>query len=171
MATDYEAYYQGAKQALGEPTDVFVKFFKTYNKANARVLDVGCGQGRDAFFIARLGHSVVGVDASPTGIADMLADSANESLDIVGDVADIRSYKPTGLFDIVLIDRTLHMLDEADRLNVLRSLISHVAEDGVVLIADERSNMAGFCQVLEVSASSWDITKQCKGYLFAARKA
>jgi 2-polyprenyl-3-methyl-5-hydroxy-6-metoxy-1,4-benzoquinol methylase len=27
------------------------------------VLDLGCGQGRDALFIARKGHSVFGVDS------------------------------------------------------------------------------------------------------------
>ena len=169
MATDYEKYYRDARHALGEPTKEFVQFFESYSQPSARVLDVGCGQGRDALFIARLGHSVVGVDASPTGVSDMIADSNSEGLDIVGEVADIRAYKPQGEFDIVLIDRTLHMLNEVDRLNVLGSLVYHVAENGHLLIADERSNMDGFNRVLKTSDLNWKIDKQNRGYLFAVR--
>lgn len=87
-----------------------MQFFETFANPAARVLDVGCGQGRDALFIARLGHSVVGVDLSAHGIRDLLAASKAERLDITGDVADITTYTPAGKFDVVLIDRTLHML-------------------------------------------------------------
>jgi len=59
MATDYEKYYQDAKHALGEPTKEVVQFSGTHSESNARLLDVGCEQGRDALFIARLGHIVV----------------------------------------------------------------------------------------------------------------
>jgi len=82
MPTDYKKVYRGAKQALGAPTKAFVKFFDALAEPGLRVLDVGCDQGRDALFIARLGHSVVGIDLSPTGIRELL-----------------------------LIDRTLHMLE------------------------------------------------------------
>lgn len=75
MPTDYGKFYRGAKQALGEPTKEFVKFFDTQARPRIRVLDIGCGQGRDALFIARLGHSVVGVGQSPTGIRDLLAEA------------------------------------------------------------------------------------------------
>lgn len=169
MSTDYEKYYQETQHALGEPTREFVQFFESYPKQNAQVLDVGCGQGRDALFIARLGHSVVGVDISPSGVSDMIAHSNTEDLDIIGEIADIRAYKPKGKFNIVLIDRTLHMLNEADRLDVLSSLICHVAESGYLLIADERTNMAGFHGVLETSEISWQINNQDKGFLFAVR--
>lgn len=36
----------------------------------ARVLDVGCGQGTQALRLAELGHTVTGVDYSPTMLAD-----------------------------------------------------------------------------------------------------
>lgn len=169
MATDYEKYYRDARHALGEPTKEFVQFFEEYPGTNARILDVGCGQGRDALFLARRGHRVLGVDASPTGVSDMIAESKTEGLDIQGEVADIRNYRPEGEFDIVLIDRTLHMLNEAERLKVLSSLVCHVARNGHLLIADERSNMAGFNRILEASELNWKINKQNKGFLFAAR--
>lgn len=171
MATDYEKYYRDTKHALGEPTKEFVQFFATYAKPNVRVLDVGCGQGRDALFIARLGHNVLGIDTSSSGIRDMVADSELEGLGIVGEVADIRSYEPQGEFDIILIDRTLHMLNKTDRLNVLGRLVDHVTQKGHLLVADEHVNMPGFNQVLEASGSNWEAIKQRKGFLFAIKNA
>jgi len=53
----------------GQPFPEFVQFFVDFDQVNASVLDLGCGQGRDALFIARMGHDVLGVDLSPTGIA------------------------------------------------------------------------------------------------------
>ncbi|MFT6074064.1 MAG: 2-polyprenyl-3-methyl-5-hydroxy-6-metoxy-1,4-benzoquinol methylase [Yoonia sp.] len=67
MAYNYDTLYATMPNALGEPTTVFAEFFDTYEHANTRVLDVGCGQGRDALLTARHGHNVVGVDLSPSG--------------------------------------------------------------------------------------------------------
>jgi hypothetical protein len=40
---------------------VFVGFFKRQAVETLRVLDIGCGQRRDALFIAGTGHRVVGL--------------------------------------------------------------------------------------------------------------
>jgi len=167
MATDYEKVYRGAKQALGEPTGEFVKFFDTLARPGLRVLDLGCGQGRDALFIARLGHSVVGVDLSPTGIRDLLAEARSEDLDVQGFVSDIRSFEPAGMYDVLLIDRTLHMLDASQRPGVLARFLDRVEAGGYVLIADERSNIPSFEAVLEADRRDWRIVQRRRGYLFA----
>ena len=44
-------------------------------KKQASVLDLGCGQGMDALFIARKGHTLPGVDAAQTGIKQILKTS------------------------------------------------------------------------------------------------
>lgn len=167
MATDYEKVYRGAKQALGEPTRQFVEFFDTLSGSRLRVLDVGCGQGRDALFIARVGHAVVGIDQSPTGIRDLLADAEAENLNVQGYVGDIREFEPEGLYDVLLIDRTLHMLDASERPGVLARYVDRVEDGGYVLIADERSNIPTFEAVLEADHRDWRIVLRRQGYLFA----
>ncbi|MFV0409702.1 MAG: class I SAM-dependent methyltransferase [Paracoccus sp. (in: a-proteobacteria)] len=82
MAFNYDALYGETSNALGEPTPIFFSFFKGFDRQNARILDIGCGQGRDALFIARSGHRVTGVDISPTGIDDLNAAAAAEQLAI-----------------------------------------------------------------------------------------
>jgi len=167
MPTDYEKVYRGAKQALGEPTKEFVDFFDTLARSRLRVLDVGCGQGRDALFIARLGHSVIGIDQTPTGIRDLLADAEAEDLDVQGFVSDIRSFEPPGMYDVLLVDRTLHMLDASERPAVLARYLDHVEAGGYVLIADERSNIPTFEAVLEADRRDWRTLLRRRGYLFA----
>jgi SAM-dependent methyltransferase len=166
MSYDYDKLYAETQHALGTPTQAFVDFFADYSNADARVLDIGCGQGRDTLFIARLGHAVVGVDLSSAGIADLQAEAARENLNITGVVADITEYAPDGKFDIVLIDRTLHMLDEAPRHAVLARFLDYVAPDGYLLIADERSNMAGFQRVITAAKTHWHTIMDKRGFLF-----
>ncbi len=169
MAFDYEQLYRETPHALGQPTKAFVDFFEGFSGDRVRVLDVGCGQGRDALFIARLGHRVVAVDLSPAGISGLISDATCESLDIKAEVADICTYRPDGLFDIIVVDRTLHMLQKPDRSRVLSNLVRHVSRKGHLLLADEPSNMSGFRQVLAASSTQWVVDKDARGLLFARR--
>ena len=169
MAYDYNKLYGSTRQALGEPSQVFVDFFHKQARNDLLVLDVGCGQGRDALFIARLGHSVTGVDFSPNGIRDLIDAARQEKLSIKGVTADITTFVPAGEFDVLLIDRTLHMLPEKDRLDVLKRLISHVIVGGWALIADERSNMQMFKSAFETHEFAWKIELEVGGNLFLRR--
>jgi SAM-dependent methyltransferase len=169
MAYDYDALYGSTPDALGAPSRVFVDFFQNYDGVPLRVLDVGCGQGRDALFIARLGHSVVGVDLSPHGIADLNVAAKAENLQITGIAADISAFDVPGTFDVILIDRTLHMLDRQDRIAVLKRLVDHVAGKGWVLIADERKNMPDFRDVCAQHSAAWAVTLDKGGTLFLHR--
>lgn len=166
MTYDYDALYAEHPNALGEPTKVFVDFFARLNQPNARVLDVGCGQGRDTLFIARLGHHVVGVDLAPHGIEDMLAVAQKECLHIQGKVADIADFTPEGTFDVVVIDRTLHMLETKARLDTLARLLGYVAPKGWLLIEDERANIAGFKAVITADTRDWTVKIEKRGTYF-----
>lgn len=169
MTFDYNALYGTTPNALGEPTVYFVDFFARFDRQHARVLDVGCGQGRDALFIARRGHTVVGVDISSNGIRDLEATAEGEGLSIKGVVADVADYTPEGRFDVILIDRTLHMLPRSTRLTVLATLLEHVVENGWLLIADEPSNIGDFERVIADHGARWNLEFRHRGYLFAHR--
>jgi len=171
MAYDYDKLFGETANALGNPTAEFVSFFRQYEQADARILDIGCGQGRDALFIARLGHSVVGVDCAPNGIKDLITVAKKEQLSVEGIVADINNYQPDGLFDIIIIDRTLHMLSKDSRLRVLMKLLDYVLENGWLLIADEASNINAFEQIFADHFANWMIEYPRRGLLFVHRNA
>ncbi|WP_019296810.1 MULTISPECIES: class I SAM-dependent methyltransferase [unclassified Leisingera] len=94
MAYDYDKLYRDTPDALGAPSPAFTGFFEELGTQSLDVLDAGCGQGRDALFIARLGHRVTGIDISPHGIRDMLAAAQRENLDVTGIAADLTTWAP-----------------------------------------------------------------------------
>ena len=77
---NYEKEYQNSRNVYGGPFPEIVDIFDNYDNECATVLDSGCGQGRDALFIARKVHSVLGVDTVQTGIEQMLEEPENEKI-------------------------------------------------------------------------------------------
>jgi SAM-dependent methyltransferase len=103
---EYDKHYE-EEHHFGEPYPDLVRFFRE-RKHRGKVLDLGCGQGRDVLAIARLGFDVTGVDISPVGIEQMLFDAKKENLPVKGVVADIYEYPIDSSFDFVLLDSMLH---------------------------------------------------------------
>ena len=57
---NYENEYQNSRNVCGEPVQEIIEYFENYDDKCATFIDLGYGQGRDALFIARKGHSVLG---------------------------------------------------------------------------------------------------------------
>jgi len=49
----YNNEFQKGFNICGQPSSELVEFIKHHQKKHASVLDLGCGQGRNALFIAR----------------------------------------------------------------------------------------------------------------------
>lgn len=167
----YELLYREGRDICGPPFRHIVDFFDNFNQKNGRVLDLGCGQGRDALFIARKGHRVLGVDLSETGISQMLADARRDGLNVDGMVADIVEFEPDGEYDVILLDRVLHMLQDNDeRLAVLGKVSHHTKRGGYILIADMPKNKGEFMKFFSAKHGEWEKVKDDKGFLFFQRK-
>jgi 2-polyprenyl-3-methyl-5-hydroxy-6-metoxy-1,4-benzoquinol methylase len=168
--TDYEKQYQKSRDVCGPPFREFVAFFEHYHKTHAKVLDLGCGQGRDALFIARMGHYVLGVDISRTGISQMLEEAEREALDVRGVVADVVEYEPSGDYDVVILDRVLHMLkDDSERTAVLEKASAVTKSGGVILIADTPKSQQLIRSFFEDHSEDWVKAKDKKGFIFVQR--
>ena len=168
--TKYERHYREGRGVCGEPFPELVAFFDTYERAEAHVLDLGCGQGRDALLAARRGHHVVGVDLSETGVAQMLEDAQVEGLDVEGVVGDIAEWEPARSFDVVILDRVLHLLgDDAERERVLERSCAHTRSSGHVLVADTPKQQGLVRGFFESKRPDWEVTLRRKGFLFARR--
>ena len=139
--TDYEREFQKSENVCGEPFQEIADFIRQLQMTNASVLDLGCGQGRDALMAARLGHRVAGVDIAETGVSQMTKQAEAEGLDVAGYVADIVSFEPPETYDVVLLDRVLHMLESDEvRESVLGKACRHTRSNGYVLAVDTPSN-------------------------------
>ena len=102
----------------------------------ARILDAGCGPGRVAAELARLGHDVVGVDVDPVLIEAAVADHPGPRW-IVEDLAelDLSAHGIPEPFDaIVCAGNVMTFLAPSTRPEVLRRLRGHVHAEGRVVI-------------------------------------
>lgn len=69
-----------------------------------RVLDMGCGQGRNAVWLAAQGHRVTGLDLSPVGIEQARRLAGDVGVDVDFQVCDIAAdYEALPEYDLVLL--------------------------------------------------------------------
>ena len=97
-----------------------------------RAIDLACGEGRNAIWLARQGWEVVGVDFAKAGIdkARRLASDAGVAVEWV--VADVTTYEPPGSFGLVIVFY-LQLPDEQWR-TALGLAAGAVAPDGTMLV-------------------------------------
>jgi tellurite methyltransferase len=106
MENAYDQHYQ-TENLFGDPYPELMAFFEN-RPSRGKVLDLGCGQGRNAIPLARMGYEVVGLDNSTVGIDQMNRVARAEGLNLAGKVGDIYALEDFGGFDIMLLDSMLH---------------------------------------------------------------
>ncbi|WP_313675717.1 class I SAM-dependent methyltransferase [Mycolicibacterium sp.] len=102
-----------------------------------RALDLGCGEGADAIWLAEQGWTVVAVDVSDTALGRARAAAEARG---VGDRIDFQQHEltgsfPDGTFDLVSA-QFLHSTLEMDRTGILRRAAAAVAPGGALLVVD-----------------------------------
>ncbi|PWU16265.1 MAG: hypothetical protein C5B45_00900 [Chlamydiae bacterium] len=90
----------------------------------AKVLDLGCGEGRNSFFLAQRGCEVTSVDRSEAGILKLASLSDRFNLNIQTHVADIASFKIDSSYDLVMAHGVLYYLEN----HIWRDLLNKVKE-------------------------------------------
>ena len=75
-----------------------------------KVLDIGCGEGGTAVFLARNGYDVTAFDLAETGIKKTIESAEKNGVQIRAFVADINEYVPTEKYDIIFSSGTLQYL-------------------------------------------------------------
>jgi SAM-dependent methyltransferase len=111
---------------------------KLQTQPRVRIADVGCGCGWSTIALARAypQAEVVGYDLDEASIADAKRHAAAEGVEVQFVCKDADEMAFDGPFDLVLLLETLH--DMSRPREVLAALRKTLAEDGVLLIADER---------------------------------
>ncbi|BBZ11877.1 class I SAM-dependent methyltransferase [Mycobacterium branderi] len=100
-------------------------------------LDLGCGEGADALWLAHRGWQVVAVDVSQTALQRAATDALCQGLERRIDFQqhDLSDSFPEGTFDLVAA-LYLHSPARLDREHVLRRAAEAVAAGGFLLIVD-----------------------------------
>jgi SAM-dependent methyltransferase len=108
--------------------------------APGRALDVACGEGRNAIWLARQGWDVVAVDFSSVGLdkARRLAGAAGVSVD--WREADVTVWDPPGEFDLVVVSYL--QLSQPELEAVFSRIVPSVASGGtIIVVGHDRRNL------------------------------
>jgi SAM-dependent methyltransferase len=102
-----------------------------------RALDLGCGEGADACWLAERGWTVVAVDISETALQRAAAEADTRGLSdrIEFTQHDLSESFPDGTFDLISA-QFLHSTVPLDRARILRDAADAVRRGGVLLIVD-----------------------------------
>lgn len=98
-----------------------------------KLLEIGCGEGRDAEVLLKAGYQVLATDISPKAIAycKELLPEFGDSFQVLDCVKDSLPEK----FDFIYAVAVIHMLvEEEDRAAFYRFVYNHLSEEGIALI-------------------------------------
>ena len=106
-----------------------------------RALDLACGEGQNAIWLASLGWEVVGVDFSEVAIAKARTRAERDGVDVDFVVGDLVSYEPEAhAFDLVVL-LYLH-IPASERRGVLARASTAVRTGGtLVLVGHDLTNL------------------------------
>jgi len=106
------------------PPDALVSLVKRGKIAPCKTIDLGCGTGNYAMYLAGLGFDVTGIDSSPTAIKIATKNAEKRGVpcrfitgDLLGDLHEVR-----GKFDFGFDWELLHTIYPEDRPTYIKNL-------------------------------------------------
>ena len=124
MADSFEAaYLEGSPPwDIGRAQPELVSLAQAGRIAE-RVIDLGCGTGENALYLATSGLDVVGVDASPEAIRQAREKASRRGIAVTFDIADVLELHDYGEdFDTATDSGVFHVFDDDDRRRYERSV-------------------------------------------------
>ena len=103
-------------------------------RPGATVLDLGCGEGRNALFLAESGFDVTAVDISETGIRKLNALAQESELNIHSEVADMRDCQFSHSFDLIVSHGCLHLIEREAGQRLIPLLKAHTNPGGINIV-------------------------------------
>jgi bifunctional enzyme CysN/CysC len=98
------------------------------------ILEIGCGNGRDASFFSRQGHAVTALDRSAAAIEKCREDYADLAIDfLAGDMTEHADVLRDG-FDLVYSRFVLHAMPLQEEIGTLQAAFSALRPGGEILI-------------------------------------
>jgi len=129
----FDSQYAKDESYWGEQPNLLVPLISSHLKPGSRVLVIGCGEGRDALFLARLGFDVVATDVADKGLekAQRLAEGDGCKLQLI----NLDAHQPhghLGIFDGMLLMNVMQLL-QPDRIAERMAHFQSLTKPGGIL--------------------------------------
>ena len=147
---NYDQFYRDNPDYFGKPFPELLAYFE--RQANkGKVLDVGCGQGRNTIPLAKLGYQVHAIDTSAVAVDQLKSRLATESSNFTVQQKDFQSVTNLDQFDFILLDGFFHFYKHelTEEKSKMRRLLANVRPDCklVFCFADHGDSVSTFRQM------------------------
>jgi tellurite methyltransferase len=132
----WETTYADFEEAVtfGEPAKELVKLAEALPEG-ANVLDLGCGEGRNALFLAEKGFDVEAIDISQNGIDKLNRLARERKLSIKAEVRDMKNYRFEFEYDLIIAHGSLHLIERENWRKLISEMKTHTKSDGYNVVA------------------------------------
>ena len=128
-----------APDPFGVPSKEFTDLVRWMPRGSS-VLDLGCGSGRNALFLAGRGLDVSAVDISPLAVRKLQHRARRNGLQIKAWVHDLRTLVLDGSYDLIIAHGWLHLLEREHWGPLLDQMKRYTSQGGynvVTVFTDE----------------------------------
>jgi tellurite methyltransferase len=127
-----------AVDTFGKPAEELVSLVGSL-PSGANVLDIGCGEGRNALYLAEQGCNVTAIDISAAGIGKLKHFADRKGLSIAAEVRDMKHYTFTNKYDLIIAHGSLHLIEREHWSSLIQKMQAHTNAGGynvVVVFTD-----------------------------------
>ena len=100
----------------------------------ATALDLGCGEGRNAIYLAGIGFETTAIDISGAGIEKLNTMTAEMELNVTASVCDMRIFPFPILFDLVVCQGCLHLVERNEWRQILDRIKRNTTAGGLNVV-------------------------------------
>jgi tellurite methyltransferase len=131
---DYESVYSSSEDYYWgvNPSEMCLKIISLMPpEKHLKLLDICCGEGKDAVFLARCGYNVSAFDISDAGLDKVkrLAEKANVHVNVFK--ANIRDYRLDSEYDILYSSGALHYIKPELQNEIIDNYQKHTHINGL----------------------------------------
>lgn len=157
---DWESFYAHGKRnppfITDSPDENLVGYFEHGYLESGHAIDLGCGTGRNAVFLAKMGYRVDAVDLSETAIVKARSLAQQSEVDVnftAGSIFDLAL--PYSHYDLAYDAGLLHHLQPHQRPLYLEKVHAVLKPDGMF-------GMTCFDTSGGVNREDWEIYEECR---------
>ena len=119
--------------------------------AGSTVLDLGCGEGRNALYVAKLGFVVTAVDISEIALRKLERAANDLHLSIKTVHSDIATFDFDKKWDMIISTAALHLISRDQQESVITKMKESVNDNGLNLITIFNKDDPGYKEYPELS--------------------
>lgn len=135
----YDEKYRGQEYYWGKKpspiSDRVIEIMRPSSDFRPKLLDLGCGEGRDAVHFAKHGFWVVGLDLSLRGLEKTRTYAEEVGVRVETIHADIVTYELEEVYDVIFSTGTLQYLPPHVRSRVFQNYKDYTSEKGINVLS------------------------------------